>query len=255
VPLEPEAFITHLAQRMPTGRPVLDALLALHAEDLYLACACTLGLPEALSAFERQFLSALPLYVARFNRSPAFADEVAQLLREQQLLARGRTPSIGNYTGRGKLSAWVQVSAIRLANRLQRSERPHGDLSGESVQKKMMGFDPELGLMQNRHREDFRAAFQAALDGLSPEDRLLLRLAFVDGMTLKQIGAPMRLDKSSVSRRLAAIRQRLFGETKSRLCERLKLDSAEFESLMNLIRSQLDVSIERFLKQNASDCL
>ncbi|MFP2932660.1 transcriptional regulator, partial [Pyxidicoccus sp. 3LG] len=43
VPLAEEDFLRHLAERLPPGDDVAGALAAVHAADLYLACACARG--------------------------------------------------------------------------------------------------------------------------------------------------------------------------------------------------------------------
>src|SRR5262245_6697776 len=64
VDIEPEEFVAYVAQRVPASgddakreESMLDALAALHAGDLYLACGCAKGDPRALEVFEKQFLS------------------------------------------------------------------------------------------------------------------------------------------------------------------------------------------------------
>src|SRR6266568_1884503 len=85
VPLDAEAFAAHVADRVRTRPDVEKAIGALHAADLFLACACSRGIPTALAHFERVQLSRVPALVRRIDASPAFADEVAQAMREALL--------------------------------------------------------------------------------------------------------------------------------------------------------------------------
>jgi RNA polymerase sigma-70 factor len=248
--LTPERFVRHVAERL-TPEPTLDgALAALHAADLYLACACTDGLPEALALFERDYLSSVGSHLLRIDRSPAFADEVRQLLREKLLLPLGGPPRIGEYTGRGALASWVHVATIRTALNLRRGDKKQVDASEAESQQLLP--DPELQFIKQRYQADFRMAFQAAIDGLEADQRLLLRLHFLDGLTTSQIGALHQVDKSTVSRWLATARRTLFEETQRLLRERLSLESSELDSLMGLVQSQLDVSLERVLRRTKS---
>jgi RNA polymerase sigma-70 factor (ECF subfamily) len=216
-----------------------------HATDLYLAAACAAGDARALAAFEANFLSKVGSFISRVDRSAPFADEVRQRLRESLLVGKSGRPGIAAFAARGALMSWVHVAALRTALDLRRSEgdvreTPDGDAAWADLH-------PELNYIQQRYREDFRAAFQAALAGLPAPERRLLRMHFVDGLSLRQIGAIEHLDKSNVSRRLAAIRASVLEGTRAQLRGRLRIDESELDSLLDVMRSQLDISIERIL--------
>src|SRR5262245_41018632 len=72
--LSPADFATHVAMHLPPDVDRTEHLAALDGEDLYLACACVHELPGAVVAFDAQFLSRVPSFVAHIDRTPAFAD-------------------------------------------------------------------------------------------------------------------------------------------------------------------------------------
>src|SRR5690348_11153408 len=83
---------------------------AVATEELYLACACACGEPNAIAAFEREYFAEVAAFVARTDPDPAFADEVRQLLRHRLFVAdAGATPKIATYNGRGPLGAWLRT--------------------------------------------------------------------------------------------------------------------------------------------------
>src|SRR5262249_45972108 len=107
VDLEPAAFVRCVAERLPADRDTRDALAKLHGADLYLACACARGDPEALARLERSFLRGLRPFLSRLDSCRAHGDEAAQLLREKLLVAPdGETPRIAEYAGQGSLESW-----------------------------------------------------------------------------------------------------------------------------------------------------
>ena len=222
----------------------------LYVEDLYLACGCVEQLPRALAAFDARYLSIVPRYLARLDRSPSFADEVRQRLRERLFVGSDGEPArLSSYSGRGPLGTWVRIAAIRVALNLRRSDR---DASAAPGDEPMIAGNPELLLLRHRHRGDFNAAFALAVGVLSVEQRQLLRLHFLDGLSLGQIGALHHMDKSTVSRRLQVARETLLAETERRLRARLQLGDGEAGSLIRLLRSHFgDVSVARLLR--ASD--
>jgi len=88
--LSAESFVAHVATHLGGEADPTSALATLHAGDLFLACACAQGAPEALEAFERAFLARVPRLVARIDASAAFADDVAQEIREAFLVPGAR---------------------------------------------------------------------------------------------------------------------------------------------------------------------
>jgi RNA polymerase sigma-70 factor (ECF subfamily) len=221
----------------------------LYVEDLYLACACVDQLPRALAAFDDRYLTIVPRYLVRLDRSPSFADEVRQRLRERLFLASDGEPArLSSYSGRGPLGTWVRIAAIRLALNLRRGDR---DASLAPADEPMIAGNPELLLLRHRHRADFNAAFALAVATLTVDQRQLLRLHFLDSLSLGEVAALHHVDKSTVSRWLQVAREALFVETERRLRARLNLGEGEAGSLIRLMRSHFgDVSVARLLRAN-----
>ena len=93
--------------------------------------------------------------------------------------------------------------------------------------------------------------FETAVAALSARDRNLLRLDFIDGLNIDQIGAIHRVHRSIVARWIAQARESILLETQRLLRERLGLDNAEFNSLLALVKSELNLSIHRYLTDAA----
>jgi RNA polymerase sigma-70 factor (ECF subfamily) len=236
-------FAQYLAARWDGGEPPL------HVEDLYLSCACVDGQARAYTIFDERYLVTVPRYVLRVDRSAAFADEVRQRLRERLFLGGGSEPArLASYSGRGPLATWVKVAAVRLALNLRRGESG-GEPSLLPGDEPLIAGDPEMLLLRRRFGGDFRTAFAAAVASLPIADRQLLRLHFLDALSLGQIGALHDIDKSTVSRRLHGARAALFAETERLLRVRLNLGAREVASMIRLIRSQFgDLSVARLLR-------
>src|SRR5690606_26911233 len=106
---------------------------------------------------------------------------------------------------------------------------------------------PELGLVRERYRVEFEAAFREAMAGLQAEQRNLLRHHYLHGLTLDQLSSLYALHRSSVARRILRARQELLAATRRLLAARLQASRGELEELMALIESRIDLSIERHL--------
>ena len=254
VPLDAVAFAQHVADRVRTRADVVGAIRALHPADLFLACACARGIPAALARFERAHLSRVPELVRRVDAWAAFAEEVAQIVREALLVpAQGRASRIAEYSGRGPLASWVRVVAVRTALHLrdeQRGLEPLEDGGGGEVPGIV---DPELDYLKLRYRRVYEEALRAALAELSDRDALLLQLHYVDGLNIDRIGALFGIHRSTVARWRTTIRRSLLARTREHLRRRMRFTPAEFESLLRLVRSQLVVSIRSALRRPSAD--
>jgi RNA polymerase sigma-70 factor (ECF subfamily) len=252
VDLDPESFVAYLAERVPADGQVLGALAELHASDLYLACGCALRDPRALEAFERLFLAKIPAYVAQLSLPPTAVDEVRQTLAEKLLVASGeRAPKIGDYAGRGALDAWMRIAAIRSALSQVRREKNFLPLQDNSDGEVLTPrFDPEIEMIKVRHRVDFEKALREALASLEPRDRNVLRLHFLDGLGIGEIGVVYGVHRTTVSRWLALAQAKVLENTRQLLRERLRLDPRECESLLGVVASHLDVTLHSLLKSS-----
>jgi RNA polymerase sigma-70 factor, ECF subfamily len=155
IPLPAETFAAHVADRVRGRSDVADVIRTLHAADLFLACACSLGIATALAAFEHDHLSRVPGLVRRVDSSGAFADDVAQAMREMFLVPVQGRARIAEYSGRGPLSNWVRVIAVRTALRLRREQRRgvNVNFSDQPGELRLAApADPELDYLKLRYR-------------------------------------------------------------------------------------------------------
>jgi RNA polymerase sigma-70 factor (ECF subfamily) len=157
-------------------------------------------------------------------------------------------PRIAGYSGRGPLGAWVRVAALRTAIDLVRRREPTVDAQAVA-RAPAPDVDPEAALLRARYQGEYETALRAALAMLTARDRSLLRMYFVDGLTVERIGVVYRVHRATVSRWIFAARSQLLDETYRLLGERLRLSASEFASLAALVQSRLDLSLSGILKQ------
>ncbi|MFP2931872.1 sigma factor-like helix-turn-helix DNA-binding protein, partial [Pyxidicoccus sp. 3LG] len=112
-----------------------------------------------------------------------------------------------------------------------------------------LGTDPELAFIRERHQEDFRVAFRAALDRLDARERNLLRLHHVHGLSMDSVGATYQAPRSTVARWIVRARERLLALTRQELTVRLRLTPDELDSMLRLVGSQLDVSLRQLMTE------
>jgi RNA polymerase sigma-70 factor (ECF subfamily) len=248
--LTPETFVAHVAARLPPEQDVLVSLSGLHASDLFLACGCSQGDPVAVQELERHFISPLARHLGRADALPTFSDEVKQAVRVRLLVAEaGVVPRIASYRGQGPLAVWLRLAATRMAVNL-RKEAAHEIASHEQIARlSAAGGDPELDFFKAHYRDELRKATESALRGLPPKDGNLLRLHFFEQLSAQTIGAMHGVSARTVQRWIADIRERIIRETRQLLNQRWKISDAQFESMLGLVASQVEISVRRLLDE------
>ena len=108
--------------------------------------------------------------------------------------------------------------------------------------------DPALRHLRTLYRTEFREALAAALAALPDRDRAVLRLRFVEGLELAQIGRMYRVHESTASRWLSAAREAVASATRDGLMARLAVTTATADSVARMVASGLDLSVARLLR-------
>jgi RNA polymerase sigma-70 factor (ECF subfamily) len=224
------------------------ALDALHHGDLLLAHAATRGHAVAVARLEREPMSSARAALGRILDA-AEIDDALQALREKLLTSRdGAAPKLAEYAGRGSLAGWLKVVAVRLALSRRRGARHQETPADDEAMLDLPApLQPELELFRARYRGEFKAAFQSAFQQLEARERNLLRLQFVDDLTVDQIGAIYRVHRATAARWVAHAREALFDRTRRHLSTRLGLAPSQLTSILDLVRSHVDVSLLRLL--------
>jgi RNA polymerase sigma-70 factor (ECF subfamily) len=238
-------FRAFVEERWPEGVNEQEVSLA----DLYLTCACSLGVEEALRAFERAHRDEIDAVVRRLGQLAPPLDDARQLVVER--LFAGQAPKIRAFRGRGSLRSWVRVVALRtLLNHRQRTLGKERSLEDDSDLDQLLppGKDAELELMKQRYGMEVRAALRECIQQLSEKERTLLRLAFIENANVDAIGAFYAVHRATAARWVQAAHRALTSRIHRHLRERLKVDREELESILRLVSSGFDTSLSRYLE-------
>ena len=249
-PLRPEDLVGHLAERAPPEGDPVAALGGLHLPDLVVAWAALAGSGSA----QRELESALgqaAAAVARVDGNVAFVDEVVQQVRERLLIGSpGGGPRLTEYSGRGPLSAWARVIALRLA--LNRKGAP-----GREVPLAPEALAIAAGAASNgppsiasaEQARMLQRALSGAVSELSAEDRMLLRYHFADGLPFERIAPLYGTHRTTISRRMAALRERLLSRAREILVSDLGQPADAVSSILGVAeRGHLELSITAMLR-------
>lgn len=262
LPLGAEVFIRYLAQRAPSAPEMSGAaslptsLRELHAEDLYLACACVQGASSSKGASEalsRRYIGQIPTQISHLRLAREEIEDICQTLAERLFIGRGDArPRIAEYSGRGPLLGWIRMAAIREALDRRRSQK--AVVTEDDPQRgdgnrpdRTDASDPQLEYVKRRYRQQFEAALRTALSHLSAEQRNILRLHFLDGLSIDKLGALFKVHRATAARWVVAAQRALLADVRANLQEQLNVSPSEVDSIARLVRSQLHLSLPRLL--------
>ena len=249
VELSTEAFILGLAQQLEDGAALWASA---HAEDRYLVLACLAGTPGAVHTFQTAFQPVARGALGQAGLRGADVDEALQILWTKLFVgAAGEPARLAGYAARGPLAAWVRASALRTALRVREQASrapPRAGPDAELLMQRQTG-DPELEFLKRRYQAPFASAFRTALKSMTPRDRALLSSYALQGLNTADLGALYGVDRSSVARWLVRCRRQLLDLTRERLGDALAISGGEVESLIRLLRSELQVNLESALSE------
>lgn len=246
----------------PELTPDLDALERFIAErtasvadldpdrggDWVLASECARGEPRAIASFETRLMPQIVGAVRRLKLGTGELDMALQRVRTDILVsAPDRPAGITRYAGRGELSAWLRVSAVRAAMKLSRGRGREASLEDDQLGERISGAseDPELEYMKALYRPHFKAAFREALGELEPKERSLLKQSLLDGLSIDALAGLHQVHRATAARWVAAARERLVDTTRARFQAKVRVSARECESIFRVLGSQLDITLRR----------
>jgi RNA polymerase sigma-70 factor (ECF subfamily) len=269
--VSPEVFFPFLASKLaslgaqpaasagaPGGSraaaPSAESLEKVRFADLYVTCACVQRDARAVAALQSRHYAEIDAAVARMRLPPAKIDDVKQIVSRTLFVGDGTTPAqIAQYSGRGDLRGWLRVTAVRAALKIIRKEKREllveDDAIFEAQAADVAAADPELLYVKEVYRAAFKQAFQEALDSLTDREKVLLRQHVVDALSIDQLGALHQVHRATVARWIQAARDALLTRTRRQFMTNVKITATECDSIMRMVRSQLDGTIRRRLKE------
>ena len=258
------------------AQAISEFIDALHADDLCLIVACERGDELAWSDLVAQFGTTVRSAARSASSNEDAAEDLAQSIWAELHGLRVRDdgrPSgkIAYYSGRGSLGGWLRAVVGQLAidqhrksSRLVQTELDtdfdrlarESHQSEESFSATQTAPDPESALSEQRAAGDVEAALSQALSELSPEDRLLVKLYYFDGLRLREAGVVLGVHEATASRRLtrvhAEVRERVevilmkeHGWTRSETARSLSEAAMHLEGDLELMLTSENAGSER----------
>lgn len=241
-----------LARRLASHADAGAALAALaqaRGADIYLAIACCRGAPHAIAQLDE--LLARELHHAQ-HKLRASADQSAEVHAELRRILLvdepGRRAALRDYAGRGDLRGYLRVMATRaLIRAINRGRRELAVDDHALFDRMLPADDAELTVLRAHYRDTVDAALRAALAGLDDRARALLRYQLIDGWSIDRVGVLYGVHRATAARWLAEARAALGEAIRAELACRLQIATGEVASIVRLVQSRVDLSLERLL--------
>ncbi len=246
--IDATTFGAELARRL--GRAATPGQLAqVRADHVYLAIACAAGDERAIHHLEDEFLAEVDATAVRLRARSDQTDEVRSHVRRILLVSEaGRPAALRAFSGRGDLRSYLRVIATReLVRVINQARREVGVDDLAFLDMLSPASDPELGYLREHYRADVEAAMRTAIAALAEDTRALLRYSVVHGWSADRIGVLYGVHRATAARRVAAARKELGDAIRAALSARLAISVDEVASIVRLVQSRIDVSLERLL--------
>lgn len=230
----------------------VEALTACRGSDVYLTIAGTAGEPAATRAIMALVEREVQLGAVRTRATPDQATEVRGELHRVLFTSDPHRPAaMREFAGRGDLRGYVRVMATReLVRTVQRGRREEPREEEALFALIAPGNDPELSIIRDRFKGSVDVAMRAALGKLSDRSRALLRYQVVDGWNVDRVGALYGVHRATAARWVATAREELGTLIRTEVAAQLAIDVDEVDSIVRMVQSRLDVSLERLIGES-----
>lgn len=239
----------NLSPQVTTGKELSKLMVA----DLLLVYGYGREDPAAVEVIEQRYLPQIERSLHPFALAELDLAEVRQALRLRLWASHVPQQGMAPYSGRGELIGWLRVIAIREARHIAGHQQKNVELSERAgLEPRQVAGNAELHLLKAQCREGFHQAFDDAMASLTNKERNLLRYTYLDSLNIDQIALLYKVHPSTVSRWLTQTRAELLDRTKNNLQQQRSLAGISLDELLQLIWSQVDVSIRRHLLSHPS---
>lgn len=239
---------------------------ALRADDLLLALACEGGDENAWVDLMEGYRATVLSAARGASASEADAEELSQSVWAELYGLRARAkdgrPSgkLAYYSGCGSLGGWLRavvgqlgVDRHRRTSRLVQTEEASDfdrltETDGTNDDWRPADApDPERALFETEAARAVEDALARSVSELEDEDRLLVKLYYVDGLRLKEAGAVLGVHEATASRRLSRAHAQIRNRVEAVLIEERGWTREETAATLSDVASQLQTDVSALI--------
>jgi RNA polymerase sigma factor, sigma-70 family len=242
---------------------------SLHADDLCLIVACERGDQTAWNDLVERFGATVRSAARSASSNEDAAEDLAQSIWAElhglRVRADGRPAGkLSYYSGRGSLGGWLRavvgqlaVDQHRKSSRLVQTEEDAdfdrlaraSNRGEEAFSSAQAPSNPENALAEQRAAGDVEAALASAVSELAPEDRLLVKLYYFDGLRLREAGAVLGVHEATASRRLTRVQAEIRKHVEAILMKEHGWTKSETARTLAEAAAHLETDLEMMLTE------
>ena len=217
-----------------------------HIADVAIAFAAANGEPTAQSEVHRQIVRSARATLPAAGYADHIVDDTIGEVGIT-LLGNAQT-SLLTFRGQASLAGWLRTLVARTALRLAELSRREAinDSDGELVDH-VAATDLTRDLYRAELRDAVRRAFASAIARVSYFERQLLGDFLVRGRGLDEIARAHDVHRATAARWMARARAALDRELRDELHRELIASDSEVASILDSVRSSIELSVERLL--------
>jgi len=249
----------------PGTQEIETFMKGFHADDLCLVLACERGDEAAWTDLFEGYNATVRSAARAVSSNEAIADDLAQSIWAELHGLRNRNDGrpagkLSYYSGAGSLGGWLRAVVGQLAIDRHRREarlvqteedtdldRLMRDSDGQAKLLLQASPNPEDALTNNLAAADAEKALAQALANLNPEDRLLVKLYYFDGLRLREAGAMLDVHEATASRRLTRIHGEIRKSVEGILMKQHGWTQSEAARSLSEVATHLQMEIEPLL--------
>ena len=250
----------HEAGNSTAGEQELVHLLSqLRWKELYLTTACAAGNEAAWTIFQAQYgdiiLKAALRCAENVNEGHEIADSfLSDLFLPSQMGLTEGEKKIEQYSGMGSLEGWIKVVIARKAIDRIRAHKKQVSIEDLEVEFPSLDLSTQADSSmqdndQQRALQMVQAGLNEALRRLDPQQKMILQLYYLQDVTLKEIGALLRVHESTAFRMLDRLKTQLLAALSEHLQEKYKVRRKEVRHLICLARSHIELDLKQILSR------
>jgi RNA polymerase sigma-70 factor, ECF subfamily len=248
---------------LPEGSTVeiREFIETLKIDDLCLIIACEkkddLAWKELVEKFGTTVKSAARNITKNNEDAEDLASSIWAELHGLRIDASGNSRGkLAYYSGRGSLGGWLRAVVSQLAvdqyRKISRfvqieESREFENLANENEETLIVPnhATPELLLDEKRTSQDVAKALKSAIESLSAEDKLLIKLYYFDNLNLKKIGEILGFHEATASRKIVKVQSELRKTTEKILQTEHGWKAEEVNRNLSATASKLGFSVEK----------
>jgi len=239
----------------------------IHADDLCLIVACELGDEKAWEDLVANFDSVVKSAARKIAPNAEDADDLASSIwAELYGLKQGddgaRKTKLAYYSGRGSLGGWLRaiisqmaVDRFRKQSRIVQIEEAREfeilaeESSNNSNNEHIVSHadDPEEIFSEKQTADDVSQALQSAVGSLEPEDRLILKMYYLDDLKLKDIAGTFGYHEATASRKLVRVQNEIRKAVEKSLKTQHGWSDGEVKRYLSDTAAGLEISFDKML--------